>query len=95
MARCDTKRNLLPSEHSWRSYAPFYKNTFQIMKEIPYYDSNVFNKLSIPIEFYFIYDKEYDYKSSLTIIDNIILYYIVINYLLSENRIESIIILII
>lgn len=88
MARSDTKRNLLPSEHSWRGYAPFYKNTFQIMKEIPYYDSNVFNNLSIPIEFYLLYDKEYDYKSSLTIKDNIILYYIGINYLLSDNRRE-------
>jgi protoporphyrinogen oxidase len=88
MARSDTKRNLLPSEHSWRGYAPFYKNTFQIMKEIPYYDSNVFNNLSIPIEFYLLYDKEYNYKSSLSIKDNIILYYIGINYLLSDNRRE-------
>ena len=88
MARSDTKRTLLPSEYSWRGYAPFYKNTFQIMKEIPYYDSNVFNNLSIPIEFYLLYDKEYDYKSSLSIKDNIILYYLGINYLLSDNRRE-------
>ena len=27
-------RKLFPAEHSWRGYAPFYKNTFQIMKEI-------------------------------------------------------------
>ena len=88
MARSDTKRNLLPSEHSWRGYAPFYKNTFQIMKEIPYYNSNVFNNLSIPIEFYLLYDKEYGYKSSLTVKDKIILYYLGINYLLSDNRRE-------
>ena len=88
MARSDAKRTLLPSEHSWRGYAPFYKNTFQLMKEIPYYDTNVFNNLSIPIDFYLLYDKEYGYKSSLTIKDRIILYYIGVNYLLSDNRRE-------
>tara|TARA_B110001452_G_scaffold39791_1_gene30524 strand:- start:804 stop:2465 length:1662 start_codon:yes stop_codon:yes gene_type:complete len=88
MARSDTRRNSFPSEHSWRGYAPFYKNTFQLMKEIPYYDTNVFSNLSIPVDFYLLYDKEYGHKSSLTIKDRIILYYIGINYLLSENRRE-------
>jgi len=88
MARSDTKKTKFPSEHSWRGYAPFYKNTFQIMKEIPYYDTNVFNNLSIPIDFHLLYDKEYSYKSSLTIKDRIILYYIGVNYLLSDNRRE-------
>ena len=88
MVRSDTKKKLFPSEHSWRGYAPFYKNTFQLMKEIPYYDTNVFNNLSIPIDFHLLYDKEYSYKSSLTVKDKIILYYIGINYLLSDNRRE-------
>jgi glycerol-3-phosphate dehydrogenase len=36
MARSDIypDRNNLRTEHSWRGYAPFYKNAFQIMKEI-------------------------------------------------------------
>jgi uncharacterized protein with NAD-binding domain and iron-sulfur cluster len=28
MVRSDTNKNLFPSEHSWRGYAPFYKNNF-------------------------------------------------------------------
>jgi hypothetical protein len=52
MARSNTTKHLFPFEHSWRGYAPFYKNTFQLMKEIPYYDTNVFHNLSIPIDFY-------------------------------------------
>jgi protoporphyrinogen oxidase len=88
MASSDTTRNLFPSEHSWSGYAPFYKNTFQLLKEIPYYDTNVFNNLSIPIDFHLLYDKEYNYKSSLTVKDKIILYYIGANYLLSDNRRE-------
>ena len=62
MVRSDTKKNKFPSEHSWRGYAPFYKNAFQLMKEIPYHNTNVFNNLSIPIDFYLLYDKEYGYK---------------------------------
>ena len=36
MARSDIykSRNKLRTEHSWRGFAPFYNNTFQIMKEI-------------------------------------------------------------
>ena len=88
MARSNRNKNLYPSEHSWRGYGPFYKNTFQLMKEIPYYDTNVFNNLSIPIEFYLLYDKEYNYKTLLSIKDIIIIYYIAINYLLSDIRRE-------
>jgi uncharacterized protein with NAD-binding domain and iron-sulfur cluster len=29
------QNNNMPTEHSWRGYAPFYKNTFQIQKQIP------------------------------------------------------------
>jgi len=86
MARSNIKINLLPSEHSWRGYAPFYKNTFQIMKEIPYYDTNIFDNLSIPIDFFLLYDEEKDYKLTLTIKDKIILFYLGINYLLADNR---------
>ena len=88
MVRSDIKTNLYPSEHSWRGYAPFYKNTFQLMKEIPYYDTTVYNNLSIPVDFFLLYDKEYNYKSLLSIGDKIILYYLGINYLLSGKRRE-------
>ena len=88
MARSDTVKSLFPSETSWRGYAPFYKNVSQLMKEIPYFDTNVFNNLSLPIDFYLLHDKERGYKSSFTLKDNIILYYIGINYLLSDNRRE-------
>jgi uncharacterized protein with NAD-binding domain and iron-sulfur cluster len=88
MVRSDTKRNLFPSEHSWRGYAPFYKNTFQLMKEIPYYDKNVFDNLTVPLDFYLLHDKEYGYKSLLSIKDKIFLYYLGIKYLLSNDRRE-------
>ena len=86
MARSRIEDNSIPSEHSWRGYGPFYKNTFQLMKEIPYYDTNVFNNLSIPIEFYLLYDKIKDYKPRTTIKDKIIITYLGINYLLSGTR---------
>ena len=58
------------------------------MKEIPYYDTNVFNNLSVPIEFYLLYDKEYSYKTLFSIKDRIIIYYLGISYLLSDIRRE-------
>ena len=88
MARSNTSRNLYPSEHSWRGYGPFYKNTFQLMKEIPFNNSNVFNNLAIPIEFYLLYDKKYRYKSTLSIKDSILLYHLGVSYLLSDKRRE-------
>jgi len=35
MARSFRYNNGVPTEHSWRGYAPFYKNVFEIMKRIP------------------------------------------------------------
>jgi len=35
MARSFRYKNGIPTEHSWRGYGPFYKNTFEIMKRIP------------------------------------------------------------
>lgn len=53
MVRSNIESNGIPSEHSWRGYAPFYKNTFQLMKEIPYFDTTVFSNLSVPIQFFY------------------------------------------
>jgi uncharacterized protein with NAD-binding domain and iron-sulfur cluster len=35
MARSFRYSNGVPTEHSWRGYGPFYKNTYNIMKRIP------------------------------------------------------------
>jgi cytochrome b involved in lipid metabolism len=35
MARSTRTRQGIPSEHSWRGYAPFYYNVFEIMSRIP------------------------------------------------------------
>jgi len=86
MAKSNIENNGIPSEHSWRGYAPFYKNLFQIIKEIPYKKTNVFSNLSVPIEFYLLYDDVKNYKPKLSISDNFILYYLGIKYLLANKR---------
>lgn len=40
MARSTRTEYGVPSEHSWRGYAPFYYNTFELMKRIPLNKSN-------------------------------------------------------
>ena len=72
MVRSNIEANSLPSEHSWRAYGPFYKNTFQLMKEIPYFDTNMLSNLSVPIEFYQLFDEERGYKLKLNIKDKAI-----------------------
>lgn len=89
MARSDSSRTEFPSEHSWRGYAPFYKNVFQIMKEIPYYDKTVFDNLSIPINFFLMYDdiKQYDLTTNFS--DNLILFLLGLLYIFSDKRYYS------
>lgn len=87
MARSRIEQNSIPSEHSWRGYAPFYKNTFQIMKEIPTDNtSNVFDNLTVPIDFYLLQDNIGTYKPGLSIPDYIVISYFIVNYLLAEAR---------
>ena len=38
MARSTRITNNIPTDHSWRGYAPFYHNTYNIMKQIPIYN---------------------------------------------------------
>jgi len=71
MARSNIGINNIPSEHSWRGYAPFYKNTFMLMKEIPYYNSTVFNNLGFPVDFYLLQDSIKNYKPILSLSDYI------------------------
>jgi len=44
MARSLRTTNNVPTEHSWRGYGPFYYNTFDIMKRIPYNKSEKYEK---------------------------------------------------
>ena len=35
MPKSIRNENNIPTEHSWRGYAPFYTNLFYLLKEIP------------------------------------------------------------
>lgn len=54
-----TKNNNMPAEYSWHGLGPWYHNTFDIMKEIPFDESgSVYDKaLSFPIHFGLVPDK--------------------------------------
>ena len=41
MAKSIRNKDNVPTEHSWRGYAPFYYNLFQTIKEIPLNTSDV------------------------------------------------------
>src|SRR5690242_14658545 len=51
-ARC-RKDEGMPSEYSWHGFGPWYHNTFDVMRQIPFDDtSSVYEKsLSRPIDF--------------------------------------------
>ena len=64
------------SEHSWRGYAPFYFNFFNISKRIPTsHHHTVYNNLSHPITFIHIKDDMADYDPKLTMMDQLIMLY--------------------
>jgi len=86
MVRSNVEHNQFPSEHSWRGYAPFYKNTFQLMKEIPYNNTTTFDNLSKPIDFFLLSNEEGPYKPTMTIMDYMVLNYLGITYLLAGER---------
>jgi hypothetical protein len=89
MARSQREKYNIPSEHSWRGYAPFYNNTFDIMKRIPLTNNKnktVYDNLSLPITFYSLRDKVYEYKSNLNIIDYFWIGYFLLKYNCSNNR---------
>jgi hypothetical protein len=90
MAKSRREKNNIPSEHSWRGYAPFYKNTFQILKQIPFNKSlTVFDNLTKPIEFYNLRNKVDVYKPKFSFMDNLIIFYFGLKYLISNNRRNS------
>ena len=56
-ARSSTTPNGLPIEHSWRGYADFYFNTFDVLKRIPTNSGKtVFDNLSKPLSFLLPHD---------------------------------------
>lgn len=86
MARSIRDIDNIPSEHSWRGYAPFYHNLRNMLKEIPT-DNNggtVHDNLSKPINFKLLTDNKTITKTRLT--DYIILYYVIGKSILSDKR---------
>jgi len=90
MARSRIEKNGVPSEHSWRGYAPFYKNVFELIKRIPTNNNrSVYSNLSEPINFYLLRDEQSDNNQfSMSIIDYIITFYYSIKFLASNKRRE-------
>lgn len=88
MARSRRENNNIPSEHSWRGYAPFYNNTFELLRRIPLAntDKTVYDNLSTPIEFYLLRDRLYPHKSTLTYLDYLFIGYYSLKFLLSDTR---------
>ena len=92
MARSDTypSRNNLRTEHSWRGYGPFYKNTFQLMKEIKLEnnentDLSSFDTLKPYINFQRVENKINNNKNT-TIFDYIIIIYWIVYHLCSGYK---------
>ena len=56
MARSRREKDTnIPTEHSWRGYAPFYRNFFHMAKQIPTTHNNtVFDNLSDPVTFHML-----------------------------------------
>jgi hypothetical protein len=87
MARSDIykDRHNLRTEHSWRGYAPFYKNTFQIMKEIPYKTTTVLDNLKPNINFYSM-ETNINPDKNTTLYDMIILVYWILHHIFSGYK---------
>jgi len=80
----------MPTEHSWRGYAPFYENFFNLVKTIPYDDkTTVYEQLTRPIDFILPKDdlkKRKSLKPSFSFFDVIILAYFGLKVLTSNLR---------
>ncbi|HSA76142.1 MAG TPA: FAD-dependent oxidoreductase [Nitrosarchaeum sp.] len=46
-----SQEKTFPVEHSWRGYAPFYFNAFDVMKNIPCAEGSVYDNLTYPVHF--------------------------------------------
>lgn len=80
----------IPTEHSWRGYAPFYHNLYNIIKQIPLVQNpnkSVFDNLSDPIRFHLLKDiHKSSHFTGPTISDWIKISYILGKYLFSDKR---------
>lgn len=89
MAKSRRESNGVPSEHSWRGYAPFYKNTFELLRRIPLKEDGktVYDNLSLPVKFHLLSDtKDETIRPDMTYGDYAILGYYGLKYLTANNR---------
>jgi len=84
MARTSRYPNNMPTEHSWRGYGPFYKNTFNIMKEIKYNNNTVYDTLIKDINFIYP-ENSINLNKNLSFYDIFIFLYSIMYHLLSGN----------
>jgi uncharacterized protein with NAD-binding domain and iron-sulfur cluster len=86
MARSSRYSDNLPTEHSWRGYAPFYTNTFNIMKEIYTSKNNktVYNNLTKDIQF-INFENKINLDKNVTYYDNLIIMYWLLYHIVSGN----------
>ena len=84
MARSSRYPNNIPTEHSWRGYAPFYTNTFELMKEIPFKNKTVLDNLNPDINFINV-ENNVNPNKEITFYDYYILIYWILYYLFSGN----------
>ncbi len=80
MAKSSRQYNGMPTEHSWRGYAPFYENFMEMSKRIPFGHNTVYDNLSIPIKFIGPND---DIKKPPVVTDYMIVSYYILKYLLA------------
>jgi uncharacterized protein with NAD-binding domain and iron-sulfur cluster len=88
MAKSRTESNGLFSEHSWRGWAPFYKNFYNIAKRIPIGEGKtVYDNLSKPIKFHMMEDEDNGiYEPQFTIWDKVRILYESVKYMSSDDR---------
>jgi uncharacterized protein with NAD-binding domain and iron-sulfur cluster len=65
MAKSRRLANGVPTEHSWRGYAPFYRNLYAMMKRIPYRGGTVEDQLSRPVVFHVAKNQSTSWRDSL------------------------------
>jgi protoporphyrinogen oxidase len=88
MSRSDVykSRNNLRTEHSWRGFGPFYKNTFQIMKEIKLDSTKTTFDTLIPYINFNTLEKNLNPNKNITFYDIIILLYWIIFSMVSGYK---------
>jgi len=85
MARTSRYSDNMPTEHSWRGYAPFYNNTYQLMKEIhTNLDKTVYDNLINGINFISL-ENNINHNKKVSFSDNCILFYWILYHILSGN----------